>query len=32
VMLFRKDTIRFNADWAPEQSVRLGERMGDRPV
>jgi phosphatidylserine decarboxylase len=32
VMLFSKDTIRFNADWAPEQSVRLGERMGDRPV
>jgi phosphatidylserine decarboxylase len=32
VMLFREDTIRFNADWAPEQSVRLGERMGDRPV
>ncbi|MBA3677080.1 MAG: phosphatidylserine decarboxylase [Sphingosinicella sp.] len=29
VMLFRQDTIMFNEDWAPERSVRLGERMGD---
>jgi len=32
VMLFPQDTIAFNADWAPERPVRLGERMGDRPV
>jgi phosphatidylserine decarboxylase len=32
VMLFRPDTIIFNEDWAPERPVRLGERMGDRPV
>jgi phosphatidylserine decarboxylase len=31
VMLFKKDTIAFNRDWAPERSVRLGEMMGDRP-
>ncbi|MAF27828.1 MAG: phosphatidylserine decarboxylase [Croceicoccus sp.] len=30
VMLFRPDTIAFNADWAPERSVRLGEAMGDQ--
>jgi phosphatidylserine decarboxylase len=32
VMLFREDTIVFNADWAPERAVRLGEVMGNRPV
>ncbi|MBB4857549.1 phosphatidylserine decarboxylase [Novosphingobium chloroacetimidivorans] len=32
VMLFRQDTIVFNAAWTPERSVRLGERMGDRPA
>jgi phosphatidylserine decarboxylase len=32
VMLFKKDTIAFNPDWAPERSVRLGELMGNRPV
>jgi phosphatidylserine decarboxylase len=31
VMLFKKDTIRFNPAWAPEASVRLGEMMGQRP-
>ncbi|HEX9174527.1 MAG TPA: archaetidylserine decarboxylase [Telluria sp.] len=31
VMLFKKDTISFNPDWAPEHSVRLGEMMGNRP-
>ncbi len=31
VMLFKKDTIAFNPDWAPERSVRLGELMGNRP-
>jgi phosphatidylserine decarboxylase len=30
VMLFRRDTIAFNPDWAPERSVRLGEVMGNR--
>lgn len=30
VMLFRPGVIAFNPDWAPERSVRLGERMGDR--
>ncbi|WP_324808461.1 archaetidylserine decarboxylase [Sphingomonas sp. LY29] len=32
VMLFQPGTIRFNANWAPERPVRLGEKMGDRPV
>ncbi|GAA4015296.1 archaetidylserine decarboxylase [Sphingomonas swuensis] len=31
VLLFRKDTIAFNPDWAPERPVRLGEMMGNRP-
>lgn len=31
LMLFRKDTIGFNGDWAPERPVRLGELMGNRP-
>ncbi|MFC7537875.1 archaetidylserine decarboxylase [Sphingomonas sp. GCM10030256] len=31
VMLFRKGTIAFNTDWAPERTVRLGEAMGLRP-
>ncbi len=31
VMLFKKDTISFNPDWAPERSVRLGEVMGNKP-
>jgi len=30
VMLFRQGAIAFNEDWAPEQSVRLGEAMGNR--
>ena len=32
VMLFKKDTIRFNPVWAPERPVRLGEFMGNRPA
>jgi phosphatidylserine decarboxylase len=32
VMLFRPGTIAFNADWAPERPVRLGEAMGVRPA
>jgi phosphatidylserine decarboxylase len=31
VMLFQKDTIKFNPDWAPERAVRLGEVMGNKP-
>ena len=31
VMLFKKDTISFNPDWAPERGVRLGEVMGNKP-
>lgn len=31
VMLFERDRIAFAADWASERTVRLGERMGDRP-
>jgi phosphatidylserine decarboxylase len=31
VMLFKKDTIKFNPDWAPERPVRLGEMMGNKP-
>ena len=27
VMLFPKDTVTFNADWAPKRPVRLGEAM-----
>jgi phosphatidylserine decarboxylase len=32
VMLFQRDTISFNAQWAPERAVRLGEMMGNRPA
>jgi phosphatidylserine decarboxylase len=32
VMLFKKDSIRFNGEWSPERSVRLGEVMGNRPA
>nr|WP_248287298.1 archaetidylserine decarboxylase [Massilia antarctica] len=32
VMLFKKDTIDFNAEWAPERPVRLGEAMGNKPA
>ncbi|MFL6675282.1 MAG: archaetidylserine decarboxylase [Massilia sp.] len=32
VMLFQKDTIQFNPEWAPERKVRLGEMMGNRPA
>ncbi len=31
VMLFKRNTITFNEDWAPERPVRLGELMGNRP-
>ncbi|QHE84331.1 archaetidylserine decarboxylase [Hydrogenophaga sp. BPS33] len=29
VLLWPRDTIAFNADWAPGNTVRLGEAMGD---
>lgn len=32
VMLFQRDAIAFNRDWAPERAVRLGEMMGNRPA
>lgn len=28
VMLFPQNVLAFNADWAPERAVRLGEKMG----
>jgi phosphatidylserine decarboxylase len=31
VMLFPKDSIGFNPDWAPMGPVRMGEAMGQRP-
>ena len=31
VMLFGQGAIAFNADWAPERTVRLGEMMGNSP-
>jgi phosphatidylserine decarboxylase len=31
VMLFKPKTIRFNPEWKPEGSVRLGEVMGRKP-
>lgn len=31
VMLFKKDTITFNPEWAPAGAVRLGEAMGNKP-
>lgn len=31
VMLFKKGTIGFNPEWAPERAVRLGEVMGNKP-
>ena len=29
VMLFEKDTIKFNPDWQPEATIKLGEEMGN---
>ncbi|MGL1832743.1 archaetidylserine decarboxylase [Rhodocyclaceae bacterium SMB388] len=31
VMLFPKDAIAFNPEWAPAVGVRMGEMMGNRP-
>ncbi len=30
VLLFPNDKLQFNSAWAPEKSVRLGEKMADR--
>ncbi|MGB4065066.1 MAG: archaetidylserine decarboxylase [Azonexus sp.] len=32
VMLFPKDTLAFNPDWAPTGAIRMGEAMGAKPV
>ncbi|UCV21569.1 MULTISPECIES: archaetidylserine decarboxylase [Azonexaceae] len=32
VMLFPKDTLAFNPDWAPTGAIQMGEAMGTRPV
>ena len=32
VMLWKRDAIAFNEDWAPERLVRLGEMMGQRTI
>ena len=29
VMLFPRNTLRFNPDWAPGRTIRMGEAMGD---
>ncbi len=29
VMLFEQNVLRFNPDWSPAKSIRLGEKMGD---
>ena len=32
VMLFPKDSLAFNPDWAPAGAIRMGETMGQRPT
>ena len=32
VMLFPHDVLKFNAEWAPQRSIRMGEKMGDCPA
>ncbi len=32
VLLFPKDTLRFNADWSAQRPIRMGESMGERPI
>lgn len=32
VMLWPRDTIRFNPDWVPARPIRMGEAMGTRPA
>jgi phosphatidylserine decarboxylase len=31
VMLFPRNSLKFNAEWAPQRPIRLGETMGERP-
>ncbi|MCX7165627.1 MAG: archaetidylserine decarboxylase [Rhodocyclales bacterium] len=31
VMLFPQGRLKFNAEWAPQRPIRLGEKMGERP-
>ena len=31
VMLFPKNTLRFNPEWSPERAIRMGETMGSKP-
>ena len=31
VMLFPKNTLAFNPEWAPTRAIRMGEAMGQRP-
>jgi phosphatidylserine decarboxylase len=31
VILFPKNTLRFNPQWQPERAIRMGEAMGGRP-
>ena len=30
VMLFPRNTLKFNAEWSPQRAIRLGEKMGER--
>jgi len=32
VMLFPKDTLRFDPEWEPAKTIRMGEAMGVKPV
>ena len=32
VMLFPRDALKFNAEWAPQRSIRMGEMMGVGPA
>ncbi|NJD34506.1 MAG: phosphatidylserine decarboxylase [Betaproteobacteria bacterium] len=32
VMLFPGGALKFNAEWVPQRSIRMGEKMGDRPA
>ena len=29
VLLFPKNTLRFNPEWTPQRAIRLGEKMGE---
>jgi len=31
VMLFPKNALAFNPEWAPTRAIRMGEAMGQRP-